>query len=420
MPGVQPRPGESEEARTERAIEQQFIEIRQHLGNVSTRGRVGVGLNYPYTVMVEGEGPDRFRVRADTARLYDINVKVAQKLRMPVLVGLNGADWAGPAGPFNAYWKTADGGKYLSRYKDGRVNESIKQPWENISGAVIEPYLGSWGYDKDAGKDALLLTKSPEAKPFCASRLAVLRLALDFWRNLDRKYPATIQAITTDSEVQGWSFRLDHEGRALATGFEDFMILPFCRQYGIKSCREYMSSHHFNYRSEEDRRWFRFRAAAHRAFVQSSVDAIRAVFPDRQIFTHQFETLDGEYLYPYRAYDFGSPQETAFVTGANSGFTFYIHNGDDKRFKAMVSQYAAKAKAAGRLWGIMEFHPGKTWNGSKAALRDYTRDILLYLQANGVSAIALLAWEDTPLDRGWKGSGADDGLKLFLEETPKP
>ena len=61
------------------------------------------------------------------------------------------------------------------------------------------------------------------------------------------------------------------------------------------------------------------------------------------------------------------------------------------------------------------FHPGKTWNGSRADLRDYTRDILTYLQTNGVAAFGLLAWEDTPLDRGWKDSGADDGLKLFLE-----
>jgi hypothetical protein len=416
LPGIAARPGESADARTERALEEEFIEIRNHLGPSSPKGRIGVALNYPYTVFVESDGPDHFRVRTNMAHLYEINVKVAQKLGLPVMVGFNGADWAGPGGAFNAYWKTADGGKYLCRYQDGRVNESISIAWESIPNTTLQQFLDRDPYDQEGGKNALLLTKSSEAKALVASRAAVLRMALEFWKSLDQKYPGTIQAFTTDSEVASWSFRQAPDGRALPIGFEDLMIDPFCQRYGIQSCREYMASRHFEYKTEEDRRWFRFRAAEHRAFVQSTVNAIRAVFPARAIFTHQIVILDGQYLFPYRSYDWASPQETAFVDGANPGFTFYIHDRDDAYFKTLVAQFAAKARMEHRPWGIMEFHPGKTRNGSRAELRDYTNEILTYLQTNGASAFGLLAWEDTPLDRGWKDSGADDGLKMLLQQ----
>ena len=358
------QPGESEDAWTERAIEAQFLEIKGHLGSSSSYGRVGIGLNYPYTVFLEGAGPDHFRIRKNTARLYELNVKVARKLGMPVLVGLNGADWAGAQGPFNAYWKTAEGGKYLSRYQDGRVNESLPICWDSIPSATLEGFLDRNPYDRDHGKDALILTKSPDAKPLQSARLKVLQLALDFWSGLDREYPGTIDSFTTDSEVASWSFRETRDSRALGIGFEDFMILAYCRESGIRSCRDYMASRHFDYASEEDRRWFRFRARVHRAFVQSSVNTIRATFPSREIFTHQLVTLDGEYLFPYKAHDWASPQETAFVNGADPAFTFYIHQGQDKYFKALVTQFSSRAKAANRAWGIMEFHPGKTWSGT--------------------------------------------------------
>jgi hypothetical protein len=414
---IQQKPGEVDDARTERAIEAQLLKIRQHLGDSSPRGRVGIALNYPYTVFLEGDPPDHLRVRVDTAHLYELNVKVAHQMNTPVMVGFNGADWAGPGGPFNAYWKTADGGKYLCRYQDGQVNESIHTRWNSIPPATLSSFLDRDPYGADGGRDALLLTKSPEARPLVAARLAALQLALKWWKTIDQKYPGTIGAFTTDSEVASWSFRQSGDGHAIPIGFEDLMIEPYCARYGIYSCRENMASHHFDYTTEEDRRWFRYRADAHRAFVQSTVSAIRAAFPSQQIFTHQIVTANSEYLFPYRSYDWASPQQTAFVDGADAGFTFYIHNRQDAYFKTIVSQFSSKAKAANKRWGIMEFHPGKTWNGTREELRDYTVATLDHLQASGVSAIALLAWENTPLDRGWKDSGADDGIKLWLQ-TP--
>ncbi|MGO9451205.1 MAG: hypothetical protein ACLQDV_09220 [Candidatus Binataceae bacterium] len=345
LPGIAVRPGESEEAKTERALEEEFTEIRNHLGRSSPKGRIGIALNYPYTVFLEGDGPDHFQVRTDTAHLYEINIRVAQKRGMPVMVGFNGADWAGPGGAFNAYWKTADGGKYLSRYQDGRVNASISIAWESIPNTTLQQFLDRDPYDHEGGKNALLLTKSSDAKPLVTSRSVVLKMALEFWKSLDQKYPGTIQAFTTDSEVASWSFRQASDGKAIPVGFEAVMTAPFCRQYGIKSCREYMASHHFDYQSEEDRRWFRFRADAHRAFVQSTANAIHAVFPDRPIFTHQIVTLDGQYLFPYRSYDWASPQETAFVDGANPGFTFYIYNRDDAYFRTLVSQFRREGQS---------------------------------------------------------------------------
>src|ERR1700730_11795499 len=70
LPGIAVRAGESQDARTERAVEEEFTEIRNHLGTSSRRGQIGVALNYPYTVFVEGDGPGHFRIRTDMAHLY--------------------------------------------------------------------------------------------------------------------------------------------------------------------------------------------------------------------------------------------------------------------------------------------------------------------------------------------------------------
>lgn len=59
----------------------------------------------------------------------------------------------------DAYWKTVDGGKYLSRYSDGRVNESISETGR-ISSAKLKKYLAVDPYTSEKA-DSLFFTFSP-------------------------------------------------------------------------------------------------------------------------------------------------------------------------------------------------------------------------------------------------------------------
>ncbi len=147
---------------------------------------------------------------------------------LPVLVGFNGGPWFSPGGPFNSYWKTAQGGRFLARYKDGQVNASI-QIKGSLKKKEIEPFLGVGPYDRN-GQDALDFTLSPYATPYRRARLKVLALALAEWRKIDQTYPGTIEAFTTDSEVSDFSFRRQTSGDALPIGYETAMTKPFCRK----------------------------------------------------------------------------------------------------------------------------------------------------------------------------------------------
>jgi hypothetical protein len=407
-------PGFSGARNGDDAVRAQFQEFIDHLGSRSRYGSVGIALNYPYLTFVTGHGPASFAVDAAQIKLYEANVRVAHEMGLPVLVGFNGGPWFEPGGPFNAYWKTAHGGGFLARYRDGQVNESLHST-SSLSKEELEPFLGIHPYDSKR-QDALFLTLSPHATSYRRARLRVLDLALAEWQRIDRTYPGTIQAFTTDSEVCDFSFRSEPSGDALPIGYEKAMTVPFCRRYGIADCVAFFRGRQFTYQTAEERRWYDFRVEAHRQFVLDTASTIRRRFPSTPVFTHQLGTLDGKPIENFRKQDWASPQETAFVNGANPGVTAYIYGGRDSEFRELVAQVSEKA--GGNGWALAEFNPGKDWHGSRAELSQFSFDLLRFLADHQVSTIALLAWNSNALDPGIKDTGVDDAVKRFLAEGP--
>jgi hypothetical protein len=397
------------------ALRAEFQEFVDHLGSRSRYGSVGVALNYPYLTYVTGRGPATFAIDAAKMKRYEANVRVAHEMGLPVVVGFNDGPWFDPGGPFYAYWKTAGGGRFLARYRDGQVNESLHAKG-SLTKEELEPFLGIELYDVKRSQDALLLTLSPYATKVWRARLKVLDLALAEWQRIDRTYPGTIQAITTDSEVCDFSFRSTPSGDALPIGYEKSMTEPFCRRYGITDCEAFFRNRHFTYRSSEERRWFDFRAEAHRKFVSDTVSTIRTRFPSTVIYTHQLGTLDRELIHDYRKQDFASPQRTAIVRGSMPGVTANVYFGRDADFRELVSQVSDKTNGHG--WALAEFNPGKNWPGSRIELSQFSFDLLRFLADRNVSIITLLAWQSNALDAGIKDSGVDDAVKRFLLEGP--
>ena len=333
---------------------------------------------------------------------------------LPILVGFNSGPWGNSAGPFNAYWKTAHGGRFLARYQDGQVNESLNSKG-SLTKEELEPFVAIHPYDS-ARQDALFLTLSPNATKYRRARLKVLDLALAEWQRIDRTYPGTIQAFTTDSEVCDFSFRSKPSGDALPIGYEKAMTEPFCRRYGITDCGAFFRDRQFTYQSSEERHWYDFRVEAHRQFVSDTTSATRMRFPSTPIYTHQLGMVDGKLIENFRKQDWASPQETAFVNGATPGVTAYIYGGRDAEFKELVLQLSEKARGKG--WGLAEFNPGKDWHGSRAELSHFSFDLLRFLADHDVSMIALLAWNSNALDLGIKDTGVDDAVRRFLAEGP--
>jgi hypothetical protein len=408
-------PGFSGASQGDAAVRAQFQEFIDHLGNHSRYGSVGIALNYPYTEFVTGHGPASFAVDEARIKLYEANVRVAHEMGLPVLVGFNGGPWGNHGGPFNSYWKTAGGGRFLARYQDGQVNASLDSKG-SLTKEELEPFIAIDPYDLKRRQDALFFTLSPYATGYRRARLKVLDLALAEWQRIDRAYPGTIQAFTTDSEVCDFSFRSLPSGDALPIGYEKAMTEPFCRRYGITDCDAFFRGREFTYESSEERRWFDFRVAAHRQFVADTVSALRKRFPRTPIFTHQLGTLEGKLIENFRRQDWASPQETAFVKGAAPGVTSYLYEGRDAEFRELVAQLSEKAGGMG--WALAEFNPGKDWHRSRAELSQFSYALFRFLADHQVSMIGLLAWNSNALDPGIKDTGVDDAVKRFLAEGP--
>jgi hypothetical protein len=407
-------PGFSGAQHGDEAVRAQFQEFIDHLGSRSHYGSVGIALNYPYLTFVTGHGPSSFAVDAARIKLYEAIVRVAHEMGLPVLVGFNGGPWFQPGGPFNSYWKTAQGGRFLARYQDGQVNESLHSKGP-LTKEELEPFLAVGPYDLNR-QDALFLTLSPNATKYRRARLKVLDLALAEWQRIDRTYPGTIRAFTTDSEVSDFSFRSQPSGDALPIGYEEAVTEPFCRRYGITDCGAFFRGRQFTYQSPEERHWYDFRVESHRQFVSDTVSTIRKRFPSTPIFTHQLGTLDGKLIESFRKQDWASPQETAFVNGAIPGVTAYVYGGRDSEFRELVSQLSEKADGQG--WALAEFNPGNDWHGSRAELSQFSFELLRFLTDHDVSMIALLAWNSNALDPGIKDTGVDDAVRRFLREGP--
>jgi len=404
---------------SDQALKAKFNEVFAHVGRVGPRGQVGAGLVFPYLTWTEGNGSGPYYIPNRYKKGYDNFMRVAHDLKVPVLVQLNGAVWHSPSknSAFLNYWMTADGGRYLSRYKDGRVNAAISETGK-ISESDIQKYLDADPYGP-AKENSLFFTLSPYAKDFRVARISVLNNAVHFWKALDSKYPGVIKAFTTDSEVSTTSFR-DYPGskREIPIGFETWNTEPFCQINKIRDCKEFFTQSEMEYSNPMDLKWFEFRSKSHLQFVQDTVDSIRRQFPNRSIFTHQISVLDGELINKsYKNQDLGSPQWTGFAKNANPGFTVYTYAGDQygtsRRFLDQVS-----TKADGKAWGLLEFNTARAFPGSKKELTGFTKNFIEYTYGRGVRVIAPLSWESNSLDIGIKDSGVDEGIKEFILEHP--
>jgi hypothetical protein len=387
----------------ENALREHFLEIRQLVGNKGKWGSVGLAFNYPYTAFLGGSGPDHFELDKKRLQQYERATRIAHELSMPVLVGLNGAVWASSDGPFNAYWKTVKGGKYLSRYADARVNQSCLDTAKYLPQEELRKYL-----PVDAGNpDYLTLTESSSASDLQSSRLSVLRMSLQFWRKLVDSYPNTIVAFTTDSEVSFSSFRRNVGGKPMQIGYEDFIRIPFCQKEHIGANK--LDTLLNKESSPVRQRWHLFRSHLVQEFVAASVSEIRAALPGLPIYTHQIACLSDEYS--REGYDSDAPMETAIIPGATPGYTIYIWSHRDQFLRQFLDQLEIKLD-------------GKDWEGSKDELRLYTRQVLSKLYHAGARAVAPLAWLPSKLDggnvgnSGIKDSGVDQGIKDFLELGP--
>ena len=393
------------------AVRQHFRRIKNHVGSSSRFGTVGIALVHPYTAFIAGKGPYDFHVPSHFVTFYGRVVEAAVAESMPLMVCFNGAQWASAEGPYNAYWKQKNGGRYLSRYIDGKVNESI--PFAPpIAPKLIRRFLATGPYAD--GKNALFLTHSSQAEDLRAARLKVLRLAASMWKQIQKSHANARIIYSTDSEVANFSFRKS-EGLMTPIGYEELLTQEFCRQNHIADCRTFFSRKRFTYRTALEKKWFSFRADVHRSFVQDSVNAIRVELDDAVVYTHQIPTLEGEYVSAL-GHDFASPQRTAFVKGSRPGFTIYVHGKQDAHVE-QVSVEIGRKVASGH-WAAVEFNPGKTWKGSRRELTAYTLEVLCYLHRNRCRLVAPISWESNPLDQGIKASGVDTGIKEFLRLGP--
>lgn len=393
-------------------LEEFFFDIIKHVGNKGPRGEVGIGIVFPYLTWTNGTGVGPYTIPERIQKFHRQFVRVASKMRLLILVQFNGGPWhtANSESAFLNYWKTVDGGKYLSRYKDGRVNESLHEAGV-IDKESLHPYLNVDPYNVDHAQDSLFLTLSPYAFKYRQARLDALHHAVLFWKRLDSEYPGVITDFTTDSEVASFSHRYDQQGNEISIGYEDFVSKPFCKKFSIRDCNTFIKQD-FTYNTEEQINWLKFRAEMHRQYVADTVSIIRKLFPQRPIWTHQIPVLDEEKRGIFRNRDFASPQSTAFVPDAFPGFTFYIYGKRDKKFKKLVRQISVKTK--GDRWGMLEFNPGKSWTGSREELREYTFKILNFAYDHGVRLVAPLSWTNNQLDKGIRNSGVDGGIKLFI------
>ena len=393
-------------------LEEFFFDIIKHVGHKGPRGVVGIGIVFPYLTWTNGMGNGPYTIPQRIQKFHRQFVRVASKMRLPILVQFNGGPWhtASSKSAFLNYWKTVGGGKYLSRYKDGRVNDSLLKTG-TINKKRLQPYLNISPYHTDQAKDSLFLTLSPYASKYRQARLDVLHQAVLFWKRLDSEYPGVITDFTTDSEVASFSHRFDKNGNEISIGYEEFVSKPFCKKFNIQNCNSFIKQD-FKYDTEEQINWFKFRADMHRKYIADTVAIIRKSFPQRPIWTHQIPVLDEIKRGGFRNRDFASPQSTALVPGAFPGFTLYIYGKRDKKFKKLVKQISAKTK--GNQWGMLEFNPGKSWLGSKEDLREYTFNILTFAYNHGVRVVAPLSWTDNQLDKGIRNSGVDEGIKQFI------
>ncbi len=399
---------------SDKALEAQFNDIFTHVGRTGPRGQIGVGFSFPYLNWTEGQGSGPYKIPERFQKFSETLMRVAAKLKVPVMVQFNGAVWHSPTNKsaFLTYWKTVDGGKYLSRYKDGQVNAAIPDIG-SIPESEIRKYLDAEPYGAER-ENSLFFTLSPYAKDFRAARINVLNEAVHFWRTLDSEYPGVIQAFTTDSEVSTSSFREYPGGKLeIPIGFEKWNTEPFCKMNKIRDCKAFMQRQ-MDYKNPLDLKWIEFRAKNHLQFVQDTVNSIRRQFPDRPIFTHQISVLDGELINTsYKNQDLASPQWTGFAKGANAGFTVYTYAGDQygtqRKFLDEVG-----AKTGGKAWGFMEFNTARAFPGSPKELTRFTKDFIAYAYDRGVRVIAPLSWESNSLDIGIKGSGVDEGIKEFI------
>ncbi|HEY0796380.1 MAG TPA: hypothetical protein VGD64_11420 [Acidisarcina sp.] len=399
---------------SDQALEVQFNNIFTDVGRAGPRGQIGFGFSFPYLNWTEGQGSGPYKIPERFQKYSETLMRVAAKLNVPVMIQFNGAVWHSPTekSAFLTYWKTVDGGKYLSRYQDGQVNAAISKRGA-ISTSDLRKYLDADPYGPEK-KNSLFFTLSPYAIDFRAARIAVLDQAVQFWKTLDTEYPGVIQAFTTDSEVSTTSFRDIPGGkREIPIGFESWNTKPFCKINKIWDCKGFMRRQ-MDYKNPLDLKWFEFRAKNHLQFVQDTVDSIRRQFPERLIFTHQISVLDGELINrSYKDQDLASPQWTGFARGANAGFTVYTYGGDryrtQRRFIDEVS-----AKSDGKAWGLLEFNTARAFPGSREELDTFTKDFIAYAYERGVRVIAPLSWESNSLDLGIKGSGVDQGIKEFI------
>ncbi len=395
------------------AVEEVFKEIIAHLGPSTRWGRVGLAFNHPYTAFVSGEKPENFAMKSEFKIYYERLIRVAHKMQIPVLVGLNGGPWATPIGPYNSYWKSVSHGQYLSRYWDGKVNQSIDKDTV-LTADLLQKYLTISPYQQGQKGDSLILTLSPYADELQRSRKQVLEDAIHFWFEMDTAYPNTLTAFTTDSEISNFPFRFDSDEVSIPIGYESWNRKQFCLQYSISLCDVFFSKK-MNYSTIEAQNWFHFRAENHTKFVQQTVDVIRKQFPDKKIYTHQIAENDDVYLHHHQKFDFGSPHSTAILATATPGFTSYIYNGKVDEFQKIVSQIASKTNR----WALMEFNTGKNWKESKSSLITFTEKQISYLFYKGIEAIAWLSWNSNTLDSGIKDSGIDDGIKTYLKNGPR-
>jgi len=398
-------------------LESEFMEYFRHLGRKGTNGEVGIGLVFPYLNWTEGEGRGPYLIPTRLKERHETILKVAAKMKIPVLVQFNGGPWHSPSkeSAFIHYWKTIDGGIYLSRYKDGKVNSAIDQK-ARIPKTLLEEYLAVDPYGGNA-EDSLFFTLSPYANDFRHARLEALRTAVKFWKQLDEKYPGTIRAFTTDSEVGNLSFRISSDkNREIPIGYETWNTEQFCKTNQVKDCAEFFIKE-FTYKDSLEIKWRDFRAKNHQIFIQDTVDVIREYFSTIPIYTHQMAVLDEEsFLANYKNQDLGSPQVTAFVERANPGFTVYTYAGDqNNKKKRFVDEVQSKIGA--QPWGFLEFNTAAAFSGNKEALANFTEQFLRMAQAKGVRLIAPLSWKSNSLDSAIKDNGVDEGIRHFIENT---
>jgi hypothetical protein len=392
------------------AIRAQFQEFVDHLGNRSRYGSVGVALNYPYLTYVTGRGPASFAIDTAKMKRYEANVRVAHEMGLPVVVGFNDGPWFSPGSPFYAYWKTADGGRFLARYQDGQVNESLHSKG-SLTKEELEPFLGISLYDVKRSQNALLLTLSPYAAKYrrctpegtgpSACRMAAHRpnLSGNHTSIYDRQWGVWLLI----SQFAFWrrlAYRLWES--------DDRTVLPPLRNYWLRRILP-RSSVHVPESWRAPLVWFSIWSA----FVSDAVSVIRKRFPSTIIYTHPRNARRKAHsrLSPTRLRVTATNSIRGWLDSGNNSECLLWKGAD---FRELVTQFSEKANGHG--WALAEFNPGKNWPGSRVELSQFSFDLLRFLADHHVSIITLLAWESNELDAGIKDSGVDDAVKRFLKE----